>query len=488
MLSFDMSDSLDIASFGGKAVFSMERDTIFISHATPDDNDFVRWLGTRLSGHGYTVWADLFELRGGTPFWNSIEEALRNHARKVIFVVSKKSVDPNRTGVRNELSVADAMKKTLGDPEFIIPVRIDDTAFSDFPIQIHQLNGIDFSKGWGPKLIDLLDTLEHASVPKSAVDQSAEFERWRNTTIRTAAAVEVAPEPVLTNLLPINKLPTEITFFEHEQDTAKLVRELRKLGVPCAQFYRLIISFAELSTIQAVLSPETTLLVRARVPLVSFLSGSVTVVTSPQRDDARNIATSLLKQHVEYYLQQRGLKRFETSTTSSFFFPSGLIQNDKVPYLSASGRKTNKNVVGRSERNKVHWHLAMKVNIVLGPPAVIRFKPYVCFSEDGQTAIDDPKRTSAIRRRFCKNWWNQHWRQLQVAFCVFLAEAQQEIAIDLGGTEKLVLSGRLLELIATRKMSDDLKVADEPDDPIEPDDDDPDESDHLEEVDLEDAE
>lgn len=55
----------------------MKRDTIFISHATPDDNDFVRWLGTRLTGHGYKVWADLFELRGGTPFWNSIEEALR---------------------------------------------------------------------------------------------------------------------------------------------------------------------------------------------------------------------------------------------------------------------------------------------------------------------------------------------------------------------------------------------------------------------------
>ena len=43
------------------------RDTIFISHATPDDNDFVRWLGTRLIGHGYRVWADLFELKGGTP-------------------------------------------------------------------------------------------------------------------------------------------------------------------------------------------------------------------------------------------------------------------------------------------------------------------------------------------------------------------------------------------------------------------------------------
>ena len=54
-----------------------DRDVVFISHATPDDNEFVRWLGTRLTGFGYKVWADIFDLAGGTPFWNSIEEAIR---------------------------------------------------------------------------------------------------------------------------------------------------------------------------------------------------------------------------------------------------------------------------------------------------------------------------------------------------------------------------------------------------------------------------
>ena len=410
----------------------MERDAIFICHATPEDNDFVRWLGTRLTGYGYKVWADLFILKGGTPFWNSIEEAIRHQACKVIFVVSQRSVDPQRTGVRNELSVADAMKKTLRDPEFIIPVRLDDTPFSDFPIQVHQLNGIDFHRGWGAKLIELLDTLEHAHVPKSAVDHPGEFEKWRTTTVRTAAAVEVGSEPVLTNLLPIIKLPADIMFYEHDLDAPALVTTLKGMGVPCAAFYRLTISFADLPSIQDALSPEISVRVRARVPLSDFLSGSVSSVTSPQQNEARKLATSLLRQHIEGHLERSGLKRFQPSIVASFYFPSGLIPNDKVPYTSASGRRTNKNVVGRSERNKVNWHLAMRVNVVLGPPAVVRFKPYVCFSEDGKTAINDPKRTSAIRRRFCRNWWNQHWRQLQVAFCVFLANGGTEITIDLG--------------------------------------------------------
>src|SRR5262249_16257512 len=132
---------------------TMTRDTVFMSHATPHDNDFVRWLGARLTGHGYKVWADLFELKGGDPFWSTIEEALRHHACKAIFVVSEASVDPDRTGTLNELSVADALKKQLKDDSFIIPVKIDATPFSEFPIQIHRLNAIDFSAGWGAKLV-----------------------------------------------------------------------------------------------------------------------------------------------------------------------------------------------------------------------------------------------------------------------------------------------------------------------------------------------
>jgi hypothetical protein len=121
----------------------LARDTIFICHATLDDNNFVRWLGARLTAHGYKVWADMFSLKGGMPFWNTIEDALREHACKVVYVASKASVDAKRRGVRNELSVADAVRKALRDPAFIIPVRLDD-AFSDFPILVHQLNAIDF--------------------------------------------------------------------------------------------------------------------------------------------------------------------------------------------------------------------------------------------------------------------------------------------------------------------------------------------------------
>ncbi len=168
------------------------------------------------------------------------------------------------------------------------------------------------------------------------------------------------------------------------------------------------------------------------------------------------------------------MKILEQRSSHVFYFPDGLVDNNKVPYTAASGRRTYKNVVGRSERNKVYWHLGMKINLILAPDPFVRFKPYVVFSEDGQTAIADPKRSGPIRRRFCKNWWNQHWRQLQEAFAVWLADGKADCIIPLDGPQQLILAGRLLRLTAERSIVGDLQFQDEAEDPDEPQEDDDD--------------
>jgi TIR domain len=296
------------------------RDTIFICHASPDDNDFVRWLGTRLTGHGYKVWADLFELKGGSPFWSTIEEALRHHACKMIFVVSHSSADPNRTGVLNELSVADSIKKRVEDDGFIIPVKIDDTAYSEFPIQIHRLNAIDFSKGWGPKFIELLDALESAAVIKTDGDQTAEFEKWRATMVRTSTIVEAIPERVVTNRVPVIKFPATISFYEYDGDNTKIATALSDTGIPHAMYGRLIITFAEMSALQQHLLPAFTLKPRTHASFEEFINGLEDGTFAPTRDEAQKIVIALLREHLERYLQLRGLKK-STSCASVNVIP-----------------------------------------------------------------------------------------------------------------------------------------------------------------------
>ena len=180
--------------------------------------------------------------------------------------------------------------------------------------------------------------------------------------------------------------------------------------------------------------------------------------------------TYLLRRHVERFLESKGLKAHDTSRGLAFYFPLDLIPDGKVRYRTPDDKPTWKQVTGESVKYGVHWHLSMLVNIDFGPPGFVRFKPYVCFSEGAEILIADPKRVAGIRRRFCKSWWNRHWRQLHQAFIAFLAGGD-EIVVALDGTEALKLRGGLLQLQGARRLVGDTELDDVPDEPEEPDDD-----------------
>jgi hypothetical protein len=449
------------------------RDIVFISHATPEDNEFVKWLGARLIGLGYNVWADVFELKGGTPFWRNIEEAIRTRALKVIYVASTASVNPSRKGVRDELAAAEGVGKKLKDVEFIIPVRVDKVDFNDFPISVVQLNALDFSSGWGGMLLKLLETLEKASVPTNTAQIDERMAFWRARTSRDAPTVEVGSETLLTNLLPIKALPQQISFYEFIGPNTSIKPTLDGTGIPYAQFARLIISFADMAELQSKMPPQFTVSLDKRIDLVRFLQGPKGRETAPEWREARNMLSNLLRRHVELFLVAKGLEIFERSAGSAFYFPLGLIEGGKVWYVKPDGKRTWKGITGKSDKYKVNWHLAMMVNIDLGPPGFVRFKPYICFSENG-ALITDPNRTTVLRRRICKTWWNKQWRQLQQAFIAFLANAADEIVVALDGTEQLTLDGKLLHLEGVRRLVGDVELEDLPEDPEEPADDDAD--------------
>jgi hypothetical protein len=63
--------------------------------------------------------------------------------------------------------VADGIRKSLGDPTFILPIRIDDTPFDQLPILIHQLNTLDFSSSRDAGFEALIAALQGAEVPSA---------------------------------------------------------------------------------------------------------------------------------------------------------------------------------------------------------------------------------------------------------------------------------------------------------------------------------
>ena len=59
------------------------RDVIFLSHATPEDNAFTRWLGAKLTALGYQIWSDITRLHGGADWSRDLEGSIRRRAIKM---------------------------------------------------------------------------------------------------------------------------------------------------------------------------------------------------------------------------------------------------------------------------------------------------------------------------------------------------------------------------------------------------------------------
>ena len=124
------------------------KDQIFISHATPEDNDFTIWLASRLEMRGYQVWIDKNGLLGGERFWQTIQTAIYS-SRKVLLVYSKNIVRDGifKKGIEDELEYAKSLVGIKNDTEFVIPLHIDDSAYN-LVIGLPNINHIPFVGNW----------------------------------------------------------------------------------------------------------------------------------------------------------------------------------------------------------------------------------------------------------------------------------------------------------------------------------------------------
>src|SRR5262245_37636214 len=131
---------------------SVQRKALFISHSTPRDNAFARWLGAKLTAMGFEVWADVMRLHGGTDWSRALEKALRERSVKLLVACSQEAMDAD--GVRNEIEIGAAVGQELKDEEFTIPLRVRE--FKPH-FRIAQRQYIDFRKSWAAGFTELVD-------------------------------------------------------------------------------------------------------------------------------------------------------------------------------------------------------------------------------------------------------------------------------------------------------------------------------------------
>lgn len=429
------------------------RTLIFVSHATPQENAMTLWLSSRLTLAGYSVWNDVERLDGGDPFWADIQQAIRGDTAKYLFLASRLSV--TRKGVLRELTEADNVASKLDLPTFVIPLRVDDIPWNEMPIQANQSNGIDFSKDWGLGLGKLLTTLEKDRIPKKA--GPTEIEEICSLYTQAAAKVRSEPSSALMNALRIRSLPDEVVYSFASLASDAELRELKKqIDVPCEQHGRLLVSFASAEALRASAPAEAGLEHRHTLTREEFLSGGA--ATGPQMilRDARNRLTSIVRQAIEGHLTSMGMKRFSFRT---WYVPMNWLDKKKATYQRQDGKAAYRALTGKAKNHT--WHFGFSLKVFLGD-ATVRLVPQVLFSPDGGAPYPDQKQ---LRRKHCKLWWNDTWRdRLQALVSELFAGTGGLVNVSAGGDATIILEGKLMRAaIPISYAEDDAYLPDEDD-------------------------
>lgn len=415
-----------------------DRKAIFISHATPEDNDFTLWLGAKLSAMGYEVWADVLRLRGGDDWARKLENALRNRAKKVILVANDVSV--GKQGVRNEIQIATEVAKKLGDTEFIIPLRISNY---DAPFLIAQTQYIDFKRSWSDGLTELLQVLEEYSVPRpEMVGSRAGLESWRNAYLHKSRLIENNSETLISNWLPIDALPQYIRVYDFKAGIAIAAKDqaLRNSSIPLVPHKRGFIGFATLEEYQELFGENLPLLLVEEIELSEFLEHGMDSQDIESKDAYRKLV-DLMRQALENYLTDQELSSTSMANGQlAWWWPNADDNEGKIRFAWENGPCGKRQIVGFLPKSNIYWHFGLSFSAHLSPIPHVKLISRVIFTEDGMKPFGKTDYMFRLRRSKTKSWRNPRWRDMMLAFLAHLSKGGDCLTIHFGRDSLMTVS------------------------------------------------
>lgn len=443
----------------------MTREAIFISHATPEDNEFARWLGSKLELAGYKVWHDLSRLKGGDYFWDKIEAAIRNDSFRFVAVVSKVSV--SKQGVKDEWALAGTIEREL--PGFVIPVRIDDIPFSDVPISLHRKNLLDFTSGWHKGLAALVDTLEEAQAPKVASIDPTLARHWLPELKKGAILRTGTKETLDSTWLRILSLPPAI-------ETARILGKDREIKVteenrqlPWFEHEDRIVGFAKGSDLVSLMAKSVMLKAANAADTITFLQAGSTL---GDKDvpwwEARKRVGNLVRQAWELGMEARGFASVYQAGGRRVFYATPELTDGRgkfVSYEDFDGTKRRKALTGKSEKRGACWAYGVGIVTSFDEPWRVELRHAVIFTDDEGKPLEDAMKAHRLRRGFCKSWWNEQWRTLMRAFLSVASEGKSQLVLSVGSGRSIELSATPIQFEAPCGLSDVAQAVDE--DPLD---------------------
>lgn len=412
------------------------RNKIFISHATPEDNDFTIWLTSRLKLLGYDVWIDNDGLFGGEKFWEDIDDIIRNKAIKFLLVYSKNifqkdnSGNPTagklKDGVYKEFSFAESIGKEYGIGDFIIIVNIDASNHNLF-IGADRLNSIPFYENWANGFKQLEKKLKKDSIPKDPKATQAEFGIWYEKQFIANGGISLKKELYYSNWWPIRKLPEYYYLYQFQNGEQALVIISQHLDYPIGKISNYLSSFEERSEFgvcvddkNLIIKPQKVFKIKILDVLIGFKSE-----TFPTHRDSENHLKKLLKEVFHKIMKNRGMFWYKMSNKQlAYFYTPANLDTQKTkfqyPYREKYKIKT-KNLIGKY-LSVGKWHYAISAKPILSPILAFSLKSHIIFTTNGFDVLRNERneintdKIHSYRRAKGKTMFNEEWRDLFLAF------------------------------------------------------------------------
>lgn len=407
------------------------RTVVFVSKATPGDDEFVLWLAPKLEAAGYTVFSDILTLEPGDRWRSVITSTLQTRATKMLLCCRDTTLAA--PGVLEELEIATDLTKELKDQRFIIPLRLE--PFKKV-FGIGGLQYIDFVRGWADGLDKLLATLKRQKVPCDA-GHAAINPNWEIYRRRGAIALKNEPERLTSNWLRIAETPEAINYFEPSGvvDWDAMAAACEGCAFPAALMQQGIVSFQSSDELNSAMSGIGRFVLKHAVPLPTFVGEGLSTA-GIQRQDASNVVHSMLRQAWNTYCRSRGLLEYQYSNAVGFHIGKDqMALGRKIPWGRQGERRSSmlRNVA------KGHvWQFGVTALPAFWPFPHLKLKSRVLFAplkdEEADLPLDDPRKQHRLRRSVCKGWRNKQWHGRLLAFTELLSGEESSINLRLSAT------------------------------------------------------
>ncbi len=413
------------------------RDTIFISHSTPQDNEFSIWIASRLEMLGYKVWVDKNGLLGGERFWPTIQKAIDNSI-KILFVYSKNILNSEGTlkqGIENELEYGKSVAYENKLNDFIIPLHIDDSQYH-LAIGMPNINHIPFADNWAVGLKQLLRKLEKDEVPKNIGANESSFSEWYENEYSSNITVKSEKRLYYSSWWGFRNLPK--TFYIFRFRSAEQARKVRELNpdIPINLNSNIIISFERnlVTTIQ-----ENSILFENEIHPSDVYVCNIDDLYYPNEFnssfptyiDTINAFKRLMMSVWNSFLRGKGLFRHTLSGKRlAYYKPQFSTEKSNIQFIypfSNGKRKKKKNLFGKYK--SLVWHYAFSANVLIDPIPCYLIKSHLIFTSDGKNPITDERKMHSYRRDKAKFFFNEEWRDLFLAMIQSLKSDNGKICL-----------------------------------------------------------